>query len=133
LAVSHIVIEHSANLRRQLNLPRFVAAIQQAALATGIFPRGGMRTRAYESERDGEAGYRPDHTFVHLSVNVGKNPDPATRRQVCEEIFAACCEQLREVHAREPLGISVELQERDPDTSLRQGNVRELMKVPARP
>jgi 5-carboxymethyl-2-hydroxymuconate isomerase len=127
-AVSHIVIEHSANLRRQLNLPKFVEAIRQAALATGIFPRGGMRTRAYESDPYCDAGRHPDNTFVHLSVNVGEGRDHATRRQACEEIFAAACEQLREVHARAPLGISVEMQEREPDAALRQSNISDYVK-----
>lgn len=126
--MSHIVIEHSSNLRRQLNLPKFVEAIRQAALATGIFPRGGMRTRAYESDPSSAPGRPPDNTFVHLSVNVGEGRDHATRRQACEEIFAACCEQLREVHARAPLGISVEMQEREPEATPGQSNIRDYVK-----
>ena len=125
--MSHIVIEHSSNLRRQLNLPKFVEAIRQAALATGIFPRSGMRTRAYESDGRGAAGRRPDNTFVHLSVNVGEGRDHATRRQACEEIFAAACEQLREVHARAPLGISVEMQEREPEQGVPHSNVHDYL------
>jgi 5-carboxymethyl-2-hydroxymuconate isomerase len=130
--VSHIVIEHSSNLRRQLNLPRFVEAIRQAALATGMFPLAGMRTRAYECDPYRNAGRHPDNTFVHLSVNVGEGRDHATRRQACEDIFAAACEQLREVHAREPLGISVEMQERDPDVSLKQSNIRDYVTARSR-
>jgi 5-carboxymethyl-2-hydroxymuconate isomerase len=122
---AHIVIEHSSNLRRQLNLPKFVEAIRQAALATGIFPLGGMRTRAYESEPSCLAHCTLDNTFVHLCVRVGQGRDHATCRQACEEIFAAACEQLREVHARAPLGISVEMQERDADVGLRHGNIRD--------
>jgi 5-carboxymethyl-2-hydroxymuconate isomerase len=124
--VTHIVIENSSNLRRQLNLPKFVEAMRQAALATGMFPSGGMRTRAYESEPYCSAR-PPDNTFVHLSICVGHGRDHATRRQACEEIFAAACEQLREVHARAPLGISVEMQERDPDPALMQGNIRDYV------
>jgi 5-carboxymethyl-2-hydroxymuconate isomerase len=130
--VTHIVIEHSSNLRRQLNLPKFVEAMRQAALATGIFPVGGMRARAYESDSDGDAGRHPDHTFVHLRISVGQGRDHASRRQACEEIFAAACEQLREVHARAPLGISVEMQERDPDARIKQGNIRDYVQVAAR-
>ena len=125
MVAAHIVIEHSSNLRRQLNLPKFVAAIRQAALATGMFPRGDMRTRAYESDPDYGAPCPRDHTFVHLCVRVGHGRDQASCRQACEEIFAAACEQLREVHARAPLGISVEMQERDPDHGVRQGNIRD--------
>jgi 5-carboxymethyl-2-hydroxymuconate isomerase len=134
--VSHIVIEHSSNLRRQLNLPKFVEAIRQAALATGIFPRSDMRTRAYESDPHRDGGRRPDNTFVHLSVNVGEGRDHATRRQACEEIFAAACEQLREVHARAPqgisVGISVEMQEREPDAALKQSNIQDYVQARAR-
>ena len=123
--MTHIVIEHSSNLRRQLNLPKFVAAMRQAALATGMFPSGGMHTRAYESEPYC-SDRQPDNTFVHLCICVGHGRDHATRRQACEEIFAAACEQLREVHARAPLGISVEMQERDPDQGLLQSNIRDI-------
>ena len=131
--VTHIVIEHSSNLRRQLNLPKFVEAMRQAALATGMFPAGGMRTRAYESEPYCKAARHPDNTFVHLCICVGQGRDHATRRQACEEIFAAACEQLREVHARAPLGISVEMQERDPDPGLMQGNIHDyILAAPTR-
>jgi 5-carboxymethyl-2-hydroxymuconate isomerase len=130
--VTHIVIEHSSNLRRQLNLPKFVEAMRQAALATGIFPLGAMRARAYESDPDCEADQHPDHAFVHLCISVGQGRDHASRRQACEDIFAAACEQLREVHARAPLGISVEMQERDPDASIRQGNIRDYQQVAGR-
>ncbi len=121
--MSHIVIEHSSNLRRQLNLPKFVEAIHEAALATGMFPMRGMRTRSFESEAL-TVGHR-DHTFVHMCIRVGQGRDLASSRQVCERILAAACEQLREVHARAPLGISVEMQERDPDANL--SNVREYV------
>ncbi len=130
--VTHLVIEHSPNLRRQLNLPKFVEAMRLAALATGIFPLGAMRARAYESDPDYAVDQRPDHAFVHLSLSVGQGRDHASRRQACEEIFAAACEQLREVHARGPLGISVEMQDRDPDDGLRQGNIRDYPQAAAR-
>ena len=129
--MTHLVIEHSPNLRRQLNLPRFIEAMRQAALATGIFPLGGLRTRAYESDPETHLDQQdPDPTFVHLCLRVGQDRDHATRRQACEDIFAAACEQLREVHARAPLGISVEMQERDPDAGPQQGNIRDYVKVP---
>lgn len=123
--MTHILIQHSSNLRRQLNLPKFVEAIRQAALATGIFPLAGMHTQSRESEPGCGADRSPDNTFVHLCVHVGHGRDHATRRQACEEIFAAACEQLRGVHAGAPLGISVEMQERDPDPGLGQSNIRD--------
>ena len=129
--MAHIVIEHSSNLRERLNLPRFIQAIHEAALATGIFHTEEMRTRAFESSADRPAEAAADSAFIHLSVRVGHGRDLETRRRACEDIFAAACEQVRDLHAREPFGISVEMQEQDPDPQLVPGNIRDY--DPARP
>jgi len=126
--VAHIVIEHSANLRGRLDLPRFVRAVHQAALATGIFPIGGMRTRAYETGEYCIADAHPDNAFVHLSIRVGAGRELAIRRSACEQIFAVACAELAELYARLPLGISVEMQELDPSLSFKKNNLHEYVK-----
>jgi len=42
----HLIVEYSANLERDVDISRVVAAIHAAALETGVFPIGGIRTRA---------------------------------------------------------------------------------------
>lgn len=64
----HIVIEHSARLREQVDLPAFLAEVHQAALATGIFPIGGIR--AYAAENYAIADGHPDNALVHIPVGV---------------------------------------------------------------
>jgi len=109
-------------------LEGFVRAVHDAALATGIFPIGGMRTRAYESEAYLIADGHPDNAFVHLSVRVGHGRDLAVRRKACEQIFRAACGQLAELFERIPLGISVEMQELDPELSFKKNNLHEYVK-----
>ena len=48
--MAHILIEYSANLSGRIDFPRFLEAVHASALATGIFPIGGVRTRAYAAE-----------------------------------------------------------------------------------
>lgn len=126
--MAHIVIEHSSNLRGRLDLPRLIQAVHQAALATGIFPIGGMRTRAYETQSYRIADGHPDNAFVHLSIRVGHGRDLATRRKACERIFNAACEELAGLFASVPLGISVEMQELDPELSFKKNNLHEHVK-----
>jgi len=126
--MAHILIEHSANLRGRLDVSAFVRAVHQAALGTGIFPVGGMRTRAYETQAYAIADGHPDNAFVHLSVRVGHGRDLATRRKACEEIFRAACDHLGELFERIPLGISVEMQELDPQLSFKKNNLHEYVK-----
>ena len=42
----HLNIEYSANLEEELDVQALVDRIHETALETGIFPLGGVRTRA---------------------------------------------------------------------------------------
>ncbi len=126
--MAHIVIEHSSNLRGRLDLSRLIQAVHQAALATGIFPIGGMRTRAYETQSYRIADGHPDNAFVHLSIRVGHGRDLATRRRACERIFDAACDELAGLFASIPLGVSIEMQELDPELSFKKNNLHEYVK-----
>lgn len=123
----HIVVEYSAGLQERLNLDDFVAALHGAALQTGIFPVGGLRTRAYQPGHFLIADGHPDNAFVHISLKVGHGRDLETRRRACEMIFAAACQQLSALYARSPLAISLEMQEIDPVLSFKQNNLHDYV------
>src|SRR5579883_1177579 len=94
--MAHIVIEYSANLRAPalgglFDLDGFLRAVHEAALATGVFPIGGIRTRAYEAQHYVIADAHPDNAFVHISLRVGHGRDVETRKKACEAVFAVAC------------------------------------------
>jgi 5-carboxymethyl-2-hydroxymuconate isomerase len=123
--MAHIFVEYSSNLRGRLEVPALLSSLHQAALATRIFPIGGLRTRAYATESYCIADGHPDNAFVHVSVRVGHGRDLATRRRACEQIFNAACDHLAGLFARVPLGLSVEMQELDPELSFKKNNLHE--------
>src|ERR1700740_1210718 len=100
--MAHIVIEYSANLRGQFDLDGFLRAVHGAALATGVFPIGGIRTRAYEAQPYVIADANPDNAFVHISLRVGHGRDVDTRKRACEAIFDMPCRQLPPGFERAP-------------------------------
>jgi len=126
--VAHIVIEYSAGLRGRLDPPAFLAAVHQAALSTGVFPIGGIRTRAYEAEHYVIADGHPDNAFVHLSLKVGHGRDLETRKRACETIFEAACRYLAPLFEALPLGISLEMQEIDPVLTYKKNNLHDYVK-----
>ena len=126
--MAHVFIEYSSNLTGGLELPLLVRSLHQAALATGIFPIGGLRTRAYATNAYCIADGHPDNAFVHVSVRVGHGRDLATRRAACEQIFNAACTTLGDLFERLPLGISVEMAELDPELSFKKNNLHEYVK-----
>jgi len=124
----HIVIEYSANLRGQLDLPRLLEAAHTSALATGVFPIGGLRTRAYAAEHYRIADAHPDNAFIHITLRVGHGRDLETRRRACEAIFTSVCERLAPLQERIPLGISLEMREIDPVLTFKKNNLHEYVK-----
>jgi 5-carboxymethyl-2-hydroxymuconate isomerase len=123
----HIVIEYSANLRGRLDLPAFLATVHSAALDTGVFPAGGIRTRAYAAEHYVIADGHPDNTFVHVGLRIGPGRDLDTRKRACETIFAAVRQHLAPLYEALPLGISLDMQDIDPVLRCRQNNLHEYV------
>lgn len=126
--MAHIVIEYSANLSGRLDLDGFLRAVHEAALATGVFPIGGIRTRAYEARHYVIADAHPDNAFVHISLKVGHGRDVETRRKACEAIFAVACERLSVLYDQLPLGIALEMQEIDPVLTFKKNNLHEYVR-----
>jgi 5-carboxymethyl-2-hydroxymuconate isomerase len=126
--VPHILVEYSSNLDRQLDFPSFLTALRDSALATGVFPIGGVRVRAYRADHYVIADGHPDNAFVHLMLRVGHGRDLETRKRACEAIFKTACEQLAAIYDRIPLGISLEMQEVDPVLTFKKNNLHEYVK-----
>lgn len=126
--MAHIVIEYSANLRDQVDFPSFLEAVHARALATGVFPIGGVRTRAYAAEWYRIADGHPDNAFMHVMLRVGHGRDEDTLKRTCDAIFETICGRLAALYARIPLGISLEMQEIDPVLTLKKNNLHEYVK-----
>jgi 5-carboxymethyl-2-hydroxymuconate isomerase len=126
--VPHIVIEYSANLRDSVDFPGLLAALRASALATGVFPLGGIRIRAYQADHYLVADGHPDNAFVHIMLRVGHGRDLETRKRACDAIFATATAQLAPVFDRIPLGISLEMQEIDAVLTCKKNNLHEYVK-----
>lgn len=83
----HLIVEYSANLEQALDIAKLVAALHEAALETGVFPIGGIRTRAARRDvyriADGHAG----NGFIHVQARIGAGRPPEVRQQAAEHIF----------------------------------------------
>ena len=123
----HIVVEYSANLGGRVDPAELVGRVHEAALRTGVFPVGGIRTRAAERTCYRIADGHPDNGFVHVVLRIRHGRDLATRRRAGEEVFGELCNYLEPLFERSPLAISLEVQEIDPDVSFKKNNLHEYV------
>ena len=127
----HLNIEYSANLSDALDIQGLVDRIHATALETGIFPLGGVRTRAEARTHYRIADGNPAAGYIHMVVRIGPGRDEETRRDVGERIFTALCEFTDAVYRSRPLALSFELQEIPSDMAWRKNNLHELLKKEA--
>jgi 5-carboxymethyl-2-hydroxymuconate isomerase len=124
----HLNIEYSANLEEVLDVQALVDTIHKTALETGIFPLGGVRTRAEPRKHYRIANGDPSAGYIHMMVRIGSGRDVETRKSAGDRIFAALCDFTETLYQERPLALSFELHEIPPDMAWRKNNLHELLK-----
>ena len=125
----HIVVEYSANVRDRIGLPRLIDTLHASALSTGVFPVGGLRTRAAERSAYKIADGHPDNGFVHVTMMIGHGRDADTKMRAAQTVFSALCGHLEPLFAVAPLAISFDVQEIDPVLTFKHNNIHDYVKA----
>ena len=125
----HLIVEYSANIESALDLPVLMRSLKERAVATGVFPLGGIRVRGACRQHYDIADGNADNAFVHLQARIGAGRDAATRSAAADALFAVLTEHLEALYAQRGLGISLEFVEIDPVTSRKRNNLHERLQA----
>ena len=129
----HFTIEYSANLDGRVDMGAVVELVRKEAVATGIFPLGGIRVRAIKCEHYAIADGRKNFGFLDMVLRLGEGRDLATRQKAGEHIFKALSAYLDPVFANGKFALSFDMQINDKETSWKRNNIHEALQAePAR-
>ena len=108
----HFIVEYTANLESEGDLPGLLKKINDTLIAQGgVFPIGGIRSRAIKLEcyrmADGEA----DYAFVHARLQIGSGRDAATKQRVGDQLFEVMKGHFAALYQKRYLALSLELAE----------------------
>ena len=110
--MAHFIYEYSANLpEAQLDLAGLMEKMHNAAVDSGIFPEGGLRSRAICCEEFRIGDGNPDHGFVNLSMKVGRGRDEVTRLAIGQVLFELLIDHLQPLFDSRGLAVSFEMRE----------------------
>ena len=124
----HFIAECTDNIREQADLPGLFAKVNEALAATGIFPIGGIRSRAHWLDTWQMADGKHDYAFVHMTLKIGAGRSLESREEVGEMLFALIKTHFAALMASRYLALSFELDELHPALNYKQNNVHELFK-----
>ncbi len=125
----HLIVEYSSNLEAQMDLDGLMTKLRDRAVATGVFPLGGIRVRGERRDRYLVADGAPGNGFVHLTARIGHGRDAETRRAAAAALFEVLSNHMQPIFDERGLGLSFEMVEVDPLTSLKKNNLHDRLQV----
>ncbi|ELX8380760.1 5-carboxymethyl-2-hydroxymuconate Delta-isomerase [Providencia vermicola] len=124
----HFIAECTDNIRDQANLPELFAKVNSALAGTGIFPLGGIRSRAIWLDTWQMADGQHDYAFVHMTLKIGAGRSLEDREKTGQMLFSLIKEHFAQLMNERYLALSLTMEELDPVLNYKQNNVHALFK-----
>ncbi len=129
MAVPHLFVEYSNNVAEHVDIDDLVRAVHQAALATGVPPLAGLRTRAVPREQYRIATGESKFAFIAISARLGPGRDADTKTAFLHAVLDAAEACVTTQLSGDQLAIawSIELTEIDADFRINRNHIRPLL------
>ncbi|HGN0869086.1 TPA: 5-carboxymethyl-2-hydroxymuconate Delta-isomerase [Providencia alcalifaciens] len=124
----HFYAECTDNIREEAALPELFAKVNSALAGTGIFPLGGIRSRAIWLDTWQMADGKHDYAFVHMTLKIGSGRSLEDRQKTGEMLFDLIKTHFASLMAKRYLALSFTMEELDPVLNYKQNNVHALFK-----
>lgn len=123
----HFTAEYSANIKDDIEFQDFFGKVNTFLGGTGVFPLGGIRSRAIRMDDYVIADAKHDYAFIHMTLKVGAGRDLETRQRVAEELFALIDAYFKPLKDKRLLAISFEMTELDPVLNFKSNNIHQFL------
>ncbi|MBD2814945.1 5-carboxymethyl-2-hydroxymuconate Delta-isomerase [Xenorhabdus sp. Flor] len=125
----HFYAECTENIRKEANLTELFSKVNQSLADSGIFPLGGIRSRAIWLDTWQMADGKQDYAFVHMTLKIGAGRSLEDRQKVGEMLFSLIKTHFADLMAQRYLGLSFTMEELDPILNYKSNNVHKLFKT----
>lgn len=125
----HFIAEYSANIMDDIDFQEFFGQVNQFLGATGVFPLGGIRSRAIRMDDYVIADANHDYAFIHMTLKVGAGRNLETRQKVATDLFKLIETYFQPLKDKRLLAISFEMIELDPVLNFKSNNIHQFLKA----
>ncbi len=125
----HLIVEHTDNLAEEAAIPELLRKANAVLIAqNGVFPIGGIRSRAIRLTDYCVADGAADDAFVHLTLKIGAGRTAEQKQAAGDALFAMVTEHFAALFARRFLALSLEIQEFSEAGTWKQNNIHSRYK-----
>lgn len=121
----HFITECTENIREQAQLPLLFSQVNQRLADSGLFPLGGIRSRAHWVDTWQMADGAEDYAFVHMTLRIGHGRSVEQLKPVMEDLFTCIKAHFAPLMAERYLALSLAVEELHPVLNFKQNNVHD--------
>jgi 5-carboxymethyl-2-hydroxymuconate isomerase len=122
--MAHFIVEYTRNIAAEAGIPELLRKANETLVAQGgVYPIGGLRSRAIELTDWYMADGADDYAFVHATLKIGAGRAPDVRQRTGDALFDMMKAHFAEVFARRYLALSLEIYEFDEAGTWKHNNV----------
>lgn len=108
----HVTVEYTDNIKGEGRIRELLEKINQSLLENdGLFPIGGIRTRAVELKDYVVADGSEDDAFVHVTFKIGGGRSEERLSAACDKLFAVIVDHFAALFEKRYLALSMEVSE----------------------
>jgi 5-carboxymethyl-2-hydroxymuconate isomerase len=121
----HLTYEYTENISAQADIGTLLAQSNQVIIDQGgVFPVGGIRSRAYCLREYCVAdGSHADDAFVHAHLKIGAGRTESQKQKVGDELFALMTAHFASVASERGLALSLEISEFSESGTWKKNNI----------
>jgi 5-carboxymethyl-2-hydroxymuconate isomerase len=129
--VPHLVVEYTANLKREGDIPSLLRKANRVLIDLGgVFPTGGIRSRAIEITDWCIADGEDDYAFVHVTLKIGAGREDAVKHRATDALFEMIKAHFADLYAKRYLALSMELVEFSEGGTYKHNNLHAKFRMP---
>ena len=127
----HFIVEYTSNIKAEARIPELLAKANQLLIAQdGLFPTGGIRSRAIELHDYRIADGQADDAFVHCNLKIGAGRTAIEKKKVGDDLFDMIKAHFAGLYANRYLALSLELNEFSESGAYKHNNIHARFKAP---
>lgn len=127
----HLVFEVTDNIADQADIPGLLRRANDVLIAQGgVFPTGGIRSRAIVLRHYCVADGTADDAFVHATLKIGAGRTAEVKKKVGDALFGAMADHFAAHHDSRYLALSMEIAEFDETGTWKQNNIHARYQKP---